>query len=329
MALIDRSLTVTSYKESPMSQAIFTGWKPEHTAGWAAQPLRITHRLSADPLFSLTTLAGLIDEYPRQHYSLVEMGPQGSNRRLWREGDIGGLSGAQVIDAISRGRMWLNLRNVSAVDKRYREVLDQIFEEVRANVPGYETYNRTSGILISSPNAQVYYHMDLPGQSLWQLHGRKRVYVYPPNAPFLTPEQLEKIALYEVEVDVPYDPAYDANAQVFEIGPGEMLHWPLNAPHRVENLDCLNVSMTTEYWTENIRRAQMVNVANGLLREKMKLAPRSRATSGAGFWAKAALQAGVRRSGLLKKARKAKRPIEFTLDKTDLGRIIDLPKAAE
>jgi hypothetical protein len=312
-----------------MSNPIFTSWKPEHTAGWAAEPLCLPHRLSSDPLFSREALAELIDGYPRQHYSLVEMGPQGSNRRLWREGDIGGLRGTEVIEAIEKGRMWLNMRNVSAVDKRYRDVLDQIFEEVRANVPGYETYNRTSGILISSPNAQVYYHMDLPGQSLWQLHGKKRVYVYPAKAPYLTPEQLEKIALYEVEVDVPYDPAYDAGAKVFEIGPGEMLHWPLNAPHRVENFDCLNVSMTTEYWTENIRRAQMVNVANGLLREKIRVTPKSRTTSGAGFWAKAALQAGVRRSGMLKKARKAKRPIEFTLDKAQPGRVIDLPQAAE
>ena len=308
---------------------IFTGWTDQHTADWAAKPVRIEHRLSRHPQFSLEALAELIDGYPRQHYSLVEMGPQGSNRRLWREGDIGGIKGTQVIDAIAKGRMWLNLRNVSTVDQRYRDILDEIFNEIGGRVPDYDTFNRTSGILISSPNAQVYYHMDLPGQSLWQLHGKKRVYVYPAKAPFLTPEQLEKIALYEVEVDVPYQPSYDADATVFEIGPGEMLHWPLNAPHRVENLDCLNVSMTTEYWTERIRRAQMINVANGILRDKIGITPASRSTSGPSFWAKAALQAGARRAGLLTKARKGKRPIEFMLDENRLGCVIDLPKAAE
>ena len=43
-----------------------------------------------------------------------------------------------------------------------------------------------------------------------------------------------------------------------------MMHWPLYSPHRVENLDCVNISMTTEYWTEDIRRRQMVNLANGI-----------------------------------------------------------------
>jgi len=312
-----------------MSSSIFTDWTADHTARWASAPLRLSHRLSQHPLYSLDALAELIEGYPREHYALVEMGPQGSSRRLWREGDIGGLSGADVVEAIRRGRMWLNLRNVSQVDRRYRDVLDQIFEEVRANVPGYETYDRTCGILISSPCAQVYYHIDLPGQSLWQLHGRKRVYLYPAAAPYLTGEQLERIALYEVEVDIPYDESYEAAASVFEIGPGEMLHWPLNAPHRVENLDCLNVSMTTEYWTEDIRRSQIVNMANGILRDKLGWAPRSRRLSGPGFYAKAVLQAGVKRAGLLQKARKARRPIEFQLDWSALGSVVDLPRAAE
>lgn len=311
-----------------MSEPIFTNWQPEHTAKWASAPLRLEHRLHRHPLFSFDALADLIDAYPREQYALVHMGAQ-KERRLWREGEIGAMSGHAVIDAISKGRMWLNLRNVGQVDGRYREILDEIFEEVRRNVPGYDTYARTSGILISSPNAQVYYHIDLPGQSLWQLHGKKRVYLYPDKAPFLTNEQLERVALYEVEVDVPYEPWYDEHALVMEIGGGEMLHWPLNAPHRVENLDCLNVSMTTEYWTEYVRRRQMINMANGILRDKLGVTPRSVATSGPGFWAKAALQAGVRRSGLLKKARRARRPIEFRLDPQVPGQVVDIePRAA-
>jgi hypothetical protein len=312
-----------------MSEPIFTNWTPELTAAWGTAPLNAAHSLDSHPLFSLDALADLIDGYPRQHYSLVHMGPQGSARKTWREGDIGGLKGRDVIEAIRNGRMWLNLRNVSQVDKRYRDLLDAAFAEVDRNTGGYPTYNRSSGILISSPNAQVYYHCDLPGQSLWQIHGRKRVFVYPNTAPYLTPEQLENIALYEVEVDMKYDPSYDTGATVFEIGGGEMLHWPLNAPHRVENLDCLNVSMTTEYWTEAIRRKQMITMANGILRHKAGLTPKSHATAGPAFWVKAALQAGVKRAGLLKSARKSRRAVDFKLDPVRPGAIIDLRDAAE
>lgn len=312
-----------------MSQPIFTNWQSDSAEKWLNEPVRLEHRLNQHPLFSFEALAELINRYPREHYSLVEMGPQGSNRRMWREGDLGGLPGTQVIDAIRQGRMWLNLRNVSAVAAPYGELLKEIFGEISTRIPGYDTFDHTSGVLISSPNAQVYYHADLPGQSLWQIHGKKRVFVYPNTPPYLTPEQLETIALFEVEVDMRYESEFDKGAQVFEIGGGEMLHWPLNAPHRVENLDCLNVSMTVEYWTEEIRRRQMINMANGILRHKLGFNPRSLATEGAAFWAKAALQAGVKRSGLLKKARKARRPIEFKLDRQQLGRVVDIREAAE
>jgi hypothetical protein len=311
-----------------MSNTIFKTWTPAQQSEWGKAPLRLTHTLATHDLFKRAGLAALIDRYPREHYALIEMGPQGSPRRTWREGDKGNLSGEDVIAAIASGRMWLNLRNVGLVDTRYRDVLDQIFEEVRENVPGYETYNRTSGILISSPNAQVYYHCDLPGQSLWQIEGRKRVYVYPNKPPYLTPEQLERIALFEVEVDMRYEAAYDAGATVFEIGPGDMLHWPLNSPHRVENLDCLNVSMTTEYWTQAVRRQQMLTMGNGIVRHKLGLTPRGHSTQGAAFWTKAALQAGFRRAGLLTKERRARRPIEFILDKNQPGVLIDVPRQA-
>lgn len=310
-----------------MSEAIFTDWSADTARRWASEPLRLKHRLHTDPLFSMDALAELIDSYPRQHYSLVQVGTPGQ-RRLWREGEIGKLSGARVIDSIANGRMWLNLRNVSAVDKRFRALLDQLFGEIAERVPGFSAFSSTMGILISSPKAEVYYHMDLPGQSLWQIHGKKRVYVYPAEPPFRRDEDLERIALYQLEIDIPFDPTYDRYAQVFEIEGGEMLHWPLNAPHRVENLDCLNVSMTTEYWTEPIRRSQMINLANGILRHKLGVTPRSRSIAGPGFWAKAALQAGVKRAGLLKKARKTLRPIEFELDTERVGEIRDIAPVA-
>jgi hypothetical protein len=319
-----RGITPTETPAAPL----FADWQPQHAGLWANAPLRLRHRAHERQLFSRDSLAELINRYPREHYALVHMGAQG-DRRLWREGDLSGLAGHKVIDAIANGRMWLNLRRVSAVDRRFGELLDEIFAEVEARVPGYATFSRTSGILISSPLAQVYYHADLPGQSLWQIEGRKRVYVYPPKEPFLSAAQLEHIALYGIEVDLAYEPWFDEHADVFEIGPGEMLHWPLNAPHRVENLDCLNISMTTEYWTDTIRRRQMVNLANGIMRNSLRLSPSSRSIAGPMFWAKAALQAGVKRAGLLEKPRRSRRPIDFTLDPDRPGAIIDLPKAAE
>ncbi|OJY35046.1 MAG: hypothetical protein BGP06_18855 [Rhizobiales bacterium 65-9] len=306
---------------------IMTEWKSQNGDLWGETPQCLAHRLHQHELFSNEALGELIERYPREHYSLVEWGAQGRARSDWREGEISGLSGRDVIDAVSRSRVWINLRNAPAVDKRYAALLDEIFTEFEARIPGFRTLSRTMGILVSSPNSRTVYHSDLPGQSLWQIRGSKRVYVYPAVKPFLRPEHVEGIALSGVEMNMPYEPWYDDYADVFDIEPGQMLHWPLNAPHRVDNHDCLNVSMTLEYFTDEIRRTHMVTVANGIMRTKLGVTPKSREISGPSFWTKAVLQRALRNTTMVKRENKARRKPSFRLDPSRPGAIVDLPAA--
>ena len=310
-----------------MTGRIFGKWDETHSQLWSHQPVRLEHEMHRSPAFSMDELAKLIENYPREHYSLVKTGARGSSR-VWREGDIGDLSGRQVVEAISRGGLWLNLRNVTSVDRRYRELVDQMFAEVAAHVPGFDAPTHQAGILISSPDAQVYYHADLPGQGLVQISGRKRVYLYPNTPPFVRPEHLEDIALFDVEVDIPYEPWYDRYAQVIDLEPGQMLNWPLNAPHRVENLGTVNISMTVSYVSQDIRRAEIVNLANGMLRHRFGYAPRSRSIRGPSYFGKAVMQKLLRDGKWLKRERTARRTIDFRLDADHPGEIVDLPKAA-
>jgi hypothetical protein len=310
-----------------MANKVFKNWDDTHSALWGHQPIQLAHELHKSPLFSTETLAALIERFPRDQYSLVQTGARGSGR-VWREGEIGGLSGRQVMEAIARGGLWLNMRDVGAIDGRYRAMIDGMFEEVAARVPGFEAWGHQESILVSAPDAQVYYHADLPGQGLIQLAGRKRVYVYPNTPPFITPEHLEDIAVYNVEVDIPYKPWYDSYAKVFDIGPGQMLNWELNAPHRVENLDTFSVSMTVSYTNDQIRRSEIVSLANGLLRHRFGYRPRSRNLRGPSYLTKAVMQKLYRNSGWVKRERNARRPTEFRLDASEPGKIIDLPKAA-
>jgi hypothetical protein len=93
--------------------------------------------------------------------------------------------------------------------------------------------------------------------------------------------------LYDTSYRVPYD-----------LEPGQMVYCPTNAPHRVENEDCLNISLTLDFLTEPIRRAQIVTLANGLLRHRFGWQPHSRSTQGPSYWAKAVLQKALRNGSL-------------------------------
>ena len=78
-----------------------------------------------------------------------------------------------------------------------------------------------------------------------------------------------------------------------------MLHWPLNGPHRVENHDMVNISVTTEHFTKEIRDFYAIVYANGLLR-RLGISP-SRYSAGGAKYAKAGhcgwAQDGVAKAG--------------------------------
>jgi hypothetical protein len=59
--------------------------------------------------------------------------------------------------------------------------------------------------------------------------------------------------------------------------------------------------LTTEHWTPQVRRSYALNYGNGILRSVAHWRPRSQATTGAAFWAKAGLTAAWRASGMQKK----------------------------
>jgi hypothetical protein len=303
---------------------IFLDWQPKHTELFGRHTIKLHHSLPETGLFTDEALAELIGRYPRSHYDLAFMGRPDEPRHLWREGELGTASGHEQLDAIKAGRMWINMRRVMEVDKRYADLLAQIFAEMEGHVPGLKTFKHNLGILVSSPKAQVYYHCDVPGQSLWQIRGRKRVYIYPNTAPFLTQQQLEGIVLNETEEEVRYEPWYDDYAEIHDLEPGEMLHWALNGPHRVVNHDVLNVSVTTEHWTPAIRKSYAVHYANGVLRRRLGFRNLSTDQTGLGVYAKAAIVAGYKYSGL-QRIREVKRVVDFRIDPAAPQRMVDIP----
>lgn len=311
------------------TSAIFTKWEKKDAIMWGNEPICVGHNLHQSPLFTNQALAELVETYPREHYNIFSMGSQANERWYWRQGDLDGISGKDVLEAIAKGRLWLNLRNVNKVDRRYARLLDDLMDELGERMPGFAAKRKGSGILISSPMAQVYYHVDLPGQILFQIAGRKKLYFYPAHKPFITTEFLERTAITGLGVDIPFEPWYDEYARVQDFEAGQMVHWPHFAPHRVVNYDCLNVSMTVDFSTDPILRAQMVNYANGILRCGFGWSPRSRKITGPSFWAKAVLQKTLRDVSWIKKKKTSNAQIEFRLDRTEPGAIIDLPAAGE
>ncbi len=196
--------------------------------------------------------------------------------RTWRRGSAEGLSGAELVEAVKAGRIWLNLRAVNAAADDYALLAEEIFADIEG-ATGQRTFRRDVGLLISSPEVQVFYHLDVPLVTLWQLRGQKTVWLYPPKAPFVEDHQLERIVLKETAEQFAYDPSWDAGAETVVLTPGRMVTWPQNAPHRIANGGMMNVSLSIEFMTPAALLRANVLYANGMLRKTFGVRPQVQA----------------------------------------------------
>lgn len=250
--------------------------------------LTARHGLAADPAFSDAGLAALLDRYPRSSLGAFTMAEDSGDWRSWRRAPAPDLDGAAMLRAVQEGRLWLNLRAAHKADPALKDRLDALFAGVEA-ATGVKCVRRDLGVLISSPLAHVTYHFDMPLVMLLQIRGEKRVRLYPATEPFLLPEQAEALALGLSEEQTPFDPAWDAHARIVDLKPGDLVTWPQNAPHRVENGPMLNISLSVEFLTAEAFALANVRYANGLMRRVLGLRPATAPTRGPDALARIAL----------------------------------------
>jgi len=263
------------------------------------RPTCATHSLHESGLFHDAALIDLLDRFPRRQLYALTMGNDPTRPEENRYAVSDGVSGAQLLRAVQRGRLWLNITRVDQVDARYRALVDRLYAELAAQMPGFVADSTQCTLLISSPRALVYYHVDGPATVLWHIRGRKRVWVYPAlDQRFVERHAIEDIFAGARHEYLPFDPSWDAAAYVRDLEPGQWLAWPQNAPHRVTNLDGLNVSLSTEHFTRQSRARARLYAANRFFRARLGRRDLSTNESGPAAVVKTAVHWLARKSGL-------------------------------
>ena len=259
------------------------------------------HRFAESGLFTDEKIAELIERYPRANYNVNTMNRQGE-QRFWRDGEIGDLSGMEVLNAIRTGQIWLSLHHIEKNAPEIGDLIQGAFNQIKSMKPGFNSWRHNTSLLISSPGAKVHCHADVPMIALWHLRGRKKVWVWDAKDKSVLPDRtMEGIILRESEEDaLAYRPDWDEKANSYVLEPGDVISWPLNAPHRVDNLDGLNMSLTTDYMTSEAQRKYGVYYTNGFLRRAIGMEPRSTATEGPVALAKCAFALAIKKLGIRK-----------------------------
>lgn len=273
--------------------------------------LTAKHDLHERELFSDDGLADLLDRYPREDLGLYTFPAHQAGRVLPMHGRAPDLSGAELLEAVKTGHIWLNLRAVSAHLPEFAAVRDELFSSLESAAQ-IRTMKQDVGVLISSPNVHVHYHLDIPLVCLVQIRGRKTLHLYPAREPFAPLDQMEAVALREQEEDIAFEDSFEAAAYAIELSPGEAVTWPQNAPHRVQNADVMNVSLSCEFMTmPALIRANAI-YANGVMRRRFGVKPNLPSSMGTSLVARAALARALKL--VHRPVDKANIPISFEID---------------
>ena len=241
---------------------LLENWTPEQAARMERTIFVAQHRLHTLELFDDEKLVELLDSHPRQDLGINTMGTDPVRRQDWQEGRAGKLDAAGLLEAARTGRIWLNVRRVMDHHPEYAELVLALYANLEHTCPGLHTFNHSANLLISSPEAIVYYHLDCPVNMLWHLRGQKRVWAYPLEAGLVSDETIEGVLCGERSEELDFRPEWDELAVVHDLEPGEMITWPQHTPHRVVNTAGLNVSLSTEHMTARAVRRNNVFLAN-------------------------------------------------------------------
>ena len=279
--------------------SLLVDWRADDFAALEKGVLVARHGLLQTGYFSDAGLAQILDDHPDEALTLATMGEDSATFE-WRDGDRNGVSGAELLETVKRGHLWINCRQILRYQPRLADCVNQLYDELEEGNAGFRADDRSANLLISSPSAIVHYHVDMPVNMLWHVRGKKRVWVYPPfDARFAPVPMLEKVCAGLWSEEIPYDEAWDRYALVFDAEPGQLITWPQLTPHRVTNLEGLNVSLSTEHKNPRARRRLNVYQANHFLRTRLGWISQSADADGWSAHAKQTLARVVRYGGKL------------------------------
>lgn len=231
----------------------------------------VRHRLVDSGLFTLPRIVELSKRLPESKVEYnagdVEVG-QGR-----KEAPMTGLSIEETISQIETANSWMVLKNVE-LDDEYGDLLNQCLAEVakfsEPLAPGM--CQKMGFVFVSSPNSVTPYHIDHENNFLLQIRGEKFVRMFNRHDRMVLPEaDIERI-FAGGHRNLEFADEFLDRSEEFKLTPGDGLHFPVHAPHFVQNGDNVSISFSITFQTEETERTKALYWMNHRLR-KLKLNP--------------------------------------------------------
>ena len=237
------------------------------TRDFPLKPFAIRHKLSGHPLLSLTRIAQLAAEMPRD---LIEY--NSGDAAISQDPDkvkSVDLDPVAVVKSIQSAGAWMVLKRVEK-SPEYRALLEDALTSV-ARARGFKSigdagFSQIEGFLfVSSPNSTTPFHMDAEDNFFVQIHGDKIFAVYDNrDGAIANDEQVEHSTTKHR--NVPYHDSFKPRGTEFKLVGGDGCYIPYQWPHWVKTAGTYSISLAITWKTAEVKRLNDLHFCNSMLR---------------------------------------------------------------
>lgn len=237
-------------------------------ANFAKGSFSVRHGLGDHPLLTVEAVAELADALPE---TSVEHNT-GKVAAVVGDGPVERLreSPGDIARGIETNGCWMVLKNIEQVPA-YHALLDELLDEVAPLVSDREGgMNLREGyVFLTAPHSTTPAHTDHEHNFLLQVRSDKKFHVGVFHDEQFHQRQIEKMYAGARNLDrLPDDP------HCYDLGPGDGLYVAPCAPHWVETLDQVSVSLSITFRTDVTEQASQVHAVNRHLR-RLRLQPKA------------------------------------------------------
>lgn len=175
---------------------------------------------------------------------------------------------AAAIASLAVADLWIGFKALEQLPE-YEQLLSETVAELGDLIAPLTGPARQlkAFLFLSSPGARFPFHFDPEYNLLLQVAGRKRFTLFPPEPPFLTPQQHERFHRHGRNA-LEWDEAFAPHGRTFTLDPGDALHHAFKAPHSVEVEAEPSISLSLTWATRASLEQNDAWALNAWLRER-------------------------------------------------------------
>lgn len=215
------------------------------------RPVKSRHNLAGNSAFCDEEVARILDETPSSAIKVWQCGTSPTRFADWQPVQLPKLSGQDIVACVKRGRLWVNIQRVDLRSQWYADLTKRLYGDLSDQCAHFKPLFMHTYLLVSSPGAFVYLHMDSYENFFWCLRGSKKFHLYPPRDRRMISQQRVEDICSGAEDFFQWEPLFDQLKTEVDVSPGDMMSWPQHSPHQVFNLedDSLTVGLGTFHGT--------------------------------------------------------------------------------